>query len=60
MNFALVDQAHQSKALVDLSQVQYDVLCRVLVSQSDERARLFIEFAAASLLINAVNTGHVD
>ncbi len=37
MDLAFVDQAHQSQTLVNLSQVQHDVLCRVLVRESNKR-----------------------
>lgn len=60
VDLGLVDQADEREALVHLSQIEHDVLGGVRVPQSDEGARLLVELAAAAVLVNAVDAGHVN
>lgn len=60
VDFALVDETHERQTLVHLSQVQHNVLSRVLVRKPDERAALLVELAAAPFFVDAVDASHVD
>ena len=59
MDLALINEADEGEALVDLAQVEYDVLLVVSVRESDDRARLLVELRAV-LLIVPVDAGDVD
>ena len=60
MYFLLTNQTHQSELVVNLSQIKHNILFWLLVSESNLRARLLIEFAALPIVIIAVDAGHID
>ena len=60
VDLGLIDQTHQSQAFVHLSQVEHDVLVGIRVTESDKRARLFVELATATILVHSINTCHIN
>ena len=60
MNLRFVNQTHKGKALIDLSKVENNIFCWVLVAESDERARLLVKLGACTIFILPIDASHVD
>ena len=61
-NVWLVDQAHESKTLVNLTEVKHDVLefPPFHVGKADYRTWLLVKFCALAIFANAIDASYVD
>ena len=59
VNLTLIDQTHECKALIHLSQVKHNVLLIVSVCQSDDRRRLLVKLASV-LFVVAVDARDIN
>jgi len=59
VDFALIDEADEGEALVNLPQVEHNVLLVISVGQSDDRGTFLVELAAVVVIV-AVDAGDID